>query len=101
MREKLIELMRNVKNACARRWAEFVASQKTCDNCAHRGKTDADPPCCRCFGGDEWEAPKTNGDRIRAMSDEELAKLLFDMQSCGDVEPDLLDWLKQLAEVEV
>lgn len=28
--------------------------------------------------------PKTNADRIRAMSDEELAKLLFERGNCGE-----------------
>ena len=83
MRDKLIELMRSLKNACARRWAEFVASQKFCNTCAHRSKTDADSPCNRCFGCDEWEAPKTNGDKIRAMTDEELADFLCNNTECG------------------
>ena len=58
---------------------------------------------CRHF----WE--KTNADRIRAMSDEELAKVpsqfgyscVFPQKECGEsdtCEKCLLEWLKQTAE---
>ena len=44
---------------------------------------------------------KTNGDRIRAMSDEELAESLEDWQDWGGgLTKELwLEWLKELAEV--
>ena len=47
--------------------------------------------------------PQTNADRIRAMSDEELAEYLF-IKTCEDGFPqfttknDWLDWLRQEAE---
>lgn len=63
----------------------------------------------------EKEKPKTNADRIRAMSDEELAKWIdwlfgrcewcdtdkMAADECNDVEctPCILEWLKQPAEV--
>jgi hypothetical protein len=55
--------------------------------------------------------PKTNADRIRAMSDEELCEFLGEYKFCdiceegcdacqysGDCDKRLLDWLKQPAE---
>lgn len=59
--------------------------------------------------------PKTNADRVRAMSDEELAKYLYQMQKnilryvatvigyseefdFADEAPDLLEWLQQPSE---
>lgn len=59
--------------------------------------------------------PKTNGDRIRAMSDEELAKILFDYKECAkncimsngnrcyqicEEEGTILKWLQQPAKEE-
>ena len=57
------------------------------------------------------EAPKTNADRIRAMTDEELCEFLGEYKFCdiceegcdsctynGDCDKRLLDWLKQPAE---
>lgn len=59
------------------------------------------------------EAPKTNADRIRAMTDEELCEFLGEYKFCdiceegcdactysGDCDKRLLDWLKQPAEVD-
>ena len=56
----------------------------------------------------EWRKPKTNADRIRSMSDEELCKFMkgcppnreqwqgcMSLNSCS---PCWLDWLKQEAE---
>ena len=44
----------------------------------------------------------TNGDRIRAMTDEELAKFLFDIAWDGEYTHwvNALEWLKQPAEVK-
>ena len=41
----------------------------TC-NCQHNSNSRADDPCCRC------DSRQTNSDRIRNMSDEELAEFL-------------------------
>ena len=74
-----------------------------CDNC----KNKKDWPCpntCGYMGTcDGWEPkPITNADRIRAMTDEELADELFDLFAAFyDVEWSkevLLDWLKQEAQ---
>ena len=32
----------------------------------------------------EWRKPKTNADRIRSMSDEELAELWWERVDCGE-----------------
>jgi len=41
-------------------------------------------PCDDCVKGDKWEErPLTNADKIRAMTDEELAKWFCDKVSCG------------------
>ena len=49
----------------------------SCSNCKHDGTTVC-TVCCAYQGvPDRWEKkPQTNADRIRAMSDEELAHLL-------------------------
>ena len=54
--------------------------------------------CELCHGAGVIEAPMTNADRIRAMSDEDLAELLcctgwrmFEQKEC-------LEWLQQPAE---
>lgn len=44
-------------------------TSRTC-NCKHNHNSNSDEPCCRC------DNRKTNADRIRSMSDEELAKFL-------------------------
>ena len=48
----------------------------TC-NCKHNSNSRDNEPCCRC------DSRKTNADRIRNMSDEELADTLFN--SCLEV----------------
>lgn len=46
-------------------------------NCQHNSNPRDNEPCCRC------DSRQTNADRIRNMSDEELADVLFD--SCLEV----------------
>ena len=47
-----------------------------CGNCIHKETAGSDYPCNICNNVTHYEEPKpmTNADRIRAMSDEELAK---------------------------
>ena len=66
--------------------------------------------CWTCNGS--GEKPQTNADRIRAMSDEELAKWIRKIMDCDQCPiglgcvldkgcvPSLADWLKQPAEVD-
>ena len=76
-----------------------------CGECDRRYACDIDPDKC-----DEWPDPvtMTNADRIRAMSDEEMAEKLGRGPGCpvtGDCEKMSmdcnacwLDWLQQTAE---
>lgn len=59
--------------------------ERECDNCKYRDVYYKAPPCNECNGYQNWESDAmTNADRIRAMSDEELAKFFHDMiQDCG------------------
>nr|DAF90571.1 MAG TPA: hypothetical protein [Siphoviridae sp. ctGDt6] len=86
----------------------------TC-NCQHNGNSRENEPCCRC------DSRRTNSDRIRNMSDEELAEFMQKMEytcfvdfigyadkgcgrneiSCKDCRakaPTILEWLQSEAE---
>lgn len=56
--------------------AELNGSINSTCNCQHDSNSRDNEPCCRC------DSRTTNADRIRNMSDEELADILFD--SCID-----------------
>ena len=69
----------------------------TC-NCKHNSNSRDNEPCCRC------DSRQTNADRIRNMSDEELAEFLsvYDLGLKGNDLPTLTDWLDWLqSEVKV
>ena len=94
----------------------------TCNICKYAGRPIYKSPCSECKGFSKYEYEKiqTNADRIRSMSDEELAKHLVDIgldcHLCAehrrlDNEPFLrgekcdekcaehcLEWLRQPAE---
>ena len=74
-------------------------------NCKHNNNSKDNEPCCRC------DSRKTNADRIRNMSDEELANALFtsclelmkletctNTDNCGVCERCILEWLQSEAE---
>lgn len=63
----------------------------TC-NCQHNSNSRDNEPCCRC------DSRKTNADRIRNMSDEELAEFLavHDLALNGNDLPMLTDWFEWL-----
>ena len=78
----------------------------TC-NCQHNSNSRDDEPCCRC------DSRQTNADRIRNMSDEELAEFLAYNAYCeecyiekddsccypdGTCKQKHLDWLQSEAE---
>lgn len=79
-----------------------------CNACIN-GKLPSDSPTCvECGLSRKNFKPTTNGDRIRSMSDEELAKLFWiraDCRTCpnkadhclDDCRGAWLDWLKQEA----
>lgn len=55
--------------------------KKSCRNCAHAKKRTNQLPCRRCFKAEHWE-PMTNAQRIRSMTDEELAEFLAPSFTC-------------------
>lgn len=74
---------------------------KTCDTCKHYNQILV--PCYGCINMRAWEPkPQTHADRIRAMTDEELAEWLCDIAGWlpmyeGKMHP-ILDWLKEEAD---
>ena len=55
--------------------------------------------CEDCHGIGFVRVPKTNADRIRAMTDEELAKwLLLFVRSCGAVNGNNIEWADGMEE---
>ena len=58
-------------------YVDLAMEEKTSCNCQHNSNSRDSEPCCRC------DSRKTNADRIRNMSDEELADTLFN--SCLEV----------------
>ena len=54
----------------------------TCVNCKYAGRPTYKSPCSECKGYSKHEAVeiRTNGDRIRAMSDEDLARWMLRYQ---------------------
>ena len=68
-----------------------------CGECNLRWACDIDPDKCNAWPN---PVPMTNADRIRAMSDEELAAFLFQVgynHRCG-LKEYALEWLQQPAE---
>ena len=88
----------------------------TCQICTYAGTPSYKSPCSECkgFSKYEYEKPMTNADRIRAMTDEELAdaleKFCIGMADCSDCPlyafgcpmsstfNNWLEWLQQPAE---
>ncbi len=82
-----------------------------CSGCKYEHLKGSEKPCCDCANMhmDKYE-PITNADRIRNMSDEELAKnlcLLLDCRKCPTFKScnagsmcyaNLLEWLQSEAE---
>lgn len=85
-------------------------SDRTCDTCYFCDRPPYKSPCSECDSGSKWEknAPnrQTNADRIRAMTDEEMAHYFSEQpdacpgragcsgKNCYDC---WLAWLKQEA----
>lgn len=65
-------------------------------NCQHNSNSRDNEPCCRC------DSKQTNADRIRDMSDEELAEFLITFKNTfgGEYEGEAscMDWLQSGAE---
>jgi hypothetical protein len=80
---------------------QTVSKQKTYDgnnncNCKHNGNSRDNEPCCRC------DSKQTNADRIRNMSDEELAEFLVGFKNTFgeeyEGEASCMEWLQSEAE---
>lgn len=57
-----------------------MAEFESCDKCKFNMTEINKEPCCQCSHGvnlKDFFAPKTNADRIREMTDEELNKFLW------------------------
>lgn len=65
-------------------------------NCQQNGNSIDNEPCCRC------DSRKTNADRIRNMSDEELAEFLVTFKNTFgeeyEGEASCMDWLQSKTE---
>lgn len=83
-------------------------TQRDCDDCHYCELEPAEEPCKSCNATDEgftnWKKrehpPMTNADRIRAMSDEELAEFLYQVgyDNGWGMKEYALEWLQQPAE---
>lgn len=78
-------------------YLDLAMKEKTSCNCQHNSNSRDNEPCCRC------DSKPTNADRIRNMSDEELAEFLgiHDLSLEDNDLPvpnDWLEWLRSEAE---
>ena len=75
---------------------------RDCVSCIHEYQSPMSEICRYCgIAMKNYEArpkPQTNSDRIRSMTDEELAKFLYE-ETDYPKEEYWLDWLKQEAEI--
>lgn len=74
---------------------------ESCDKCKYNEKSETEYPCNQCVHNatDKFK-PMTHADKIRSMSDEELAEFLSETElhgSQGKCE-DYLKWLQSEAE---
>ena len=78
--------------------AELNGSVNSTCNCRHNSNSRDNEPCCRC------DSRMTNADRIRNMSDEELAEFLVGFKNTFGEEHEgqssCLDWLQSEKEQE-
>jgi hypothetical protein len=70
------------------------------EDCPHCVFEKTESNCRGCFEGSHYKPkPVTNADRIRSMTDEELADYLrYYSDSYARYDMDWLDWLKQEAK---
>lgn len=72
------------------------SEEKISCNCQHNSNLRDNEPCCRC------DSRKTNADRLRNMSDEELAEFLINFKDTFgeeyEGEVSCMDWLQSEAE---
>lgn len=93
------------KGMCGRYEKEIVkmflkafddSEEKVSCNCKHNSNPRDNEPCCRC------DSKQTNADRIRNMSDEELAEFLVGFKNTFgeeyEGEASCMEWLQSEAE---
>lgn len=72
------------------------SKEKISCNCQHNSNSRDNEPCCRC------DSRQTNADRIRNMSDEELAEFLITFKNTFgeeyEGEASCMEWLQSEAE---
>lgn len=72
------------------------SEEKISCNCQHNSNSKDNEPCCRC------DSKQTHADRIRNMSDEELAEFLITFKNTFgkeyEGETSCMDWLQSEAE---
>lgn len=72
------------------------SEEKIFCNCQHNSNSRDNEPCCRC------DSRKTNADRIRNMSDEELAEFLITFKNTFgeeyEGEASCMEWLQSEAK---
>lgn len=72
------------------------SEEKISCNCQHDSNSRDNEPCCRC------DSKQTNADRIRNMSDEELAEFLITFKNTFgeeyEGEASCMEWLQSEAE---
>lgn len=78
-------------------YLDLATKEKTHDcNCQHNSNPRDNEPCCRC------DSKQTNADRIRNMSDEELAEFLVGFKNTFgeeyEGEASCMEWLQSEAE---
>lgn len=78
-------------------YLDLATKEKTHDcNCQHNSNLRNNEPCCRC------DSRQTNADRIRNMSDEELAEFLVGFKNTFgeeyEGEASCMEWLQSEAE---
>lgn len=69
-------------------------TENTRENCKHIGKEENEEPCCGCLHNETEIEPYRNADRIRHMSDDELARFLCVIAWEPNEYEECLEWLK-------
>ena len=66
----------------------------TCNICKYAGRPIYKSPCSECkeFSKYECENKKTNADRIRSMTDDELNELFNEIYNAGEKDASAYEW---------
>ena len=66
----------------------------TCNICKYAGRPTYKSPCSECkeFSKYEYENKKTNADRIRSMTDDELNELFNEIYNAGEKDASAYEW---------